>query len=335
MLYIKQLDSVRAIAVFLVILWHWIPRDSFINQFPTGPFGVHIFFVLSGFLITQILLKNRIEAIDTKHTKTKVLKSFYIRRALRIFPVYYLTIFLTILLRDKLKIILTVNELIASATYISNFYFFSINSFTDATSHFWSLAVEEQFYLAWPLLMLFIPIRYLLHCIICFIGVGLVSQTLISGSWMGNVLPHTCFDGLGLGGLIAWIAVYRRHLLQNFYKGVRLSAILSIGIILTVFFSGTEIKQERFLHSLIGAWIITYILISHNKKAVLISLLSNRFLVYIGKMSYGIYLYHVLYLYFGLRLWYKYAPKFVASMSKGPQSWMFLAVNIWGLFFIC
>jgi peptidoglycan/LPS O-acetylase OafA/YrhL len=94
----------------------------------------------------------------------------------------------------------------------------------------------------------------------------------------------------------------RKHLLQNFYKGVRLSAILSIGIILIVFISGTEIKQKRFLHLLIGAWIITHILISHSKKTVLISLLSNRFLVYIGKMSYGIYLYHVLYLYFGLRL---------------------------------
>jgi peptidoglycan/LPS O-acetylase OafA/YrhL len=86
-------------------------------------------------------------------------------------------------------------------------------SFTDATAHFWSLAVEEQFYLLWPLLMFFIPTRFLLHCIVSFIGIGVMTQTLISGSGMGYVLPSACFDGLGLGGLIA---AYKETLTSKF-----------------------------------------------------------------------------------------------------------------------
>src|ERR1044072_9103532 len=98
--YIKQLDSVRAIAVFLVVVWHWFPRNSFIEKLHAGSLGVDIFFVLSGFLITQILLKYRSNSGGSIKAKTIVLKNFYARRVLRIFPIYYLTIFLTVLLSN-------------------------------------------------------------------------------------------------------------------------------------------------------------------------------------------------------------------------------------------
>ena len=74
--YIKQLDSVRAIAVILVLFWHWIPRNSFINQFQTGPFGVAVFFVLSGFLITKILMENRNRAENLGNKKKHGIKKF-------------------------------------------------------------------------------------------------------------------------------------------------------------------------------------------------------------------------------------------------------------------
>jgi len=82
MRYIKQLDSIRALAVILVIIWHWFPRNSFIEHLHPGSLGVNAFFVLSGFLITEILLINRRKAEDSITTKSHVLKNFYVRRVL-------------------------------------------------------------------------------------------------------------------------------------------------------------------------------------------------------------------------------------------------------------
>ena len=98
--YIKQLDSIRAIAVILVLVWHWLPKESYFNVVRTGPFGVTVFFVLSGFLITRILLDNRDEAEEYNHSLGTVIRSFYIRRVLRIFPAYYFTLLLVILFHD-------------------------------------------------------------------------------------------------------------------------------------------------------------------------------------------------------------------------------------------
>ena len=157
MRYIKQLDSIRAIAVILVLIWHWLPKTSILNTFRTGPFGVTIFFVLSGFLITKILLDNRNNAERLNNSKGTVLKSFYSRRILRIFPAYYLTVFLTLLLHRKLGLSFPFPEFLSSITYTSDFYVFELKKWPLLTPHFWSLSVEEQFYLIWPLIILFIP----------------------------------------------------------------------------------------------------------------------------------------------------------------------------------
>src|SRR4051812_1594936 len=88
-MYYKQLDSVRALAVTMVIVYHWMPkRNEFI--LPLGGWGVELFFVLSGFLITKILLEDRLSAETQQLNKLVVFKNFVIRRSLRIFPLYYL-----------------------------------------------------------------------------------------------------------------------------------------------------------------------------------------------------------------------------------------------------
>ena len=90
--YIKPLDSLRAIAVFLVIIWHWLGKSNGLNNFPNGPMGVVIFFVLSGFLITRILLEGRNKIESAGSSKMIFFKNFYIRRSLRIFPLYYIVV---------------------------------------------------------------------------------------------------------------------------------------------------------------------------------------------------------------------------------------------------
>ena len=88
MKHIKELDSIRTIAVLLVVVHHWLSEDFFLNAFPNGEMGVNAFFVLSGFLISRILFENRKKINDQGSKKLFLIKNFVIRRTLRIFPVY-------------------------------------------------------------------------------------------------------------------------------------------------------------------------------------------------------------------------------------------------------
>src|SRR5262249_12031366 len=121
------------------------------QTYPGAELGVETFFVLSGFLITGILLDNR-----SQELRSLVLKQFYIRRFLRIFPVFYVVLSVALLM-DATGIRST---WMWHAGYVSNIYFY-LHGWLGSLSHFWSLAVEEQFYIVWPLFILVIPSRWL------------------------------------------------------------------------------------------------------------------------------------------------------------------------------
>jgi peptidoglycan/LPS O-acetylase OafA/YrhL len=335
MKYTKPLDGIRAIAALLVVIWHWIPQDSFVNQFPNGFFGVNIFFVLSGFLITSILLTNRQEAESQGLARKNVLQNFYIRRALRIFPIFYLTIFLMVVLRNQAGLKLSISELVTSCTYTYNFYLFSVKSWDLASIHFWSLAVEEQFYLIWPLLMLFLPKRYLLLCMLLFVLTGVGSQWLLTDKDFGPILPHTCFDCLGIGGLLAWVIINQPAYLQKFYRLVTTLAIIS-AVLLVLELSGTiKLAQDRFAHAMIGVWVVSHVWLHRQNPSALTSLLSTKVLVSIGKVSYGIYLYHILYEKIVYPIWVTYVNPLFPNTKLIYLEWAFLVVNVPILYGIC
>jgi peptidoglycan/LPS O-acetylase OafA/YrhL len=333
--YIKPLDGIRAIAAFLVVVWHWIPQESFVNQFPNGFFGVNLFFVLSGFLITSILLTNRKEAEVLGQSRKTVLRNFYIRRVLRIFPIYYLTILLMIVLRYPAEFKLSMSELLASATYTYNFYLFTIKSWSLASVHFWSLAVEEQFYLIWPLLMLFLPQRFLIHGILLFILIGVSSQSLLTDRDFGPLLPHTCFDCLGIGGLLAWVVINKPSYLQRFYHLTSLLALTSVALLVLHQLGTIYLIQDRFAHAMIGVWVITHVLLHNQKQSILTSFLSTKVLVSLGKVSYGVYLYHILYYYLAHRVWKIYIMPHFQDIQPIYLDWAFLVINIGILYWIC
>ena len=144
-----QLDGLRAVAVAAVAYSHWLPDWQF--GLPFGA-GVHLFFVLSGFLITRILLALR-QAPD----RGAAIARFYARRALRLFPAFYLVLGLAWIADVPL-----VRDTWAwHAAYLSNVRIASEAQWLGHVSHFWSLAVEEQFYLLWPWLLLATPARWL------------------------------------------------------------------------------------------------------------------------------------------------------------------------------
>lgn len=335
MRYIKQLDSIRALAVILVIIWHWVPRNNFIEHLHAGALGVNVFFVLSGFLITEILLINRKKAEDTFTSKKHVLRSFYVRRVLRIFPIYYLTIFSTLILSHKLDLPISRNEILSNITYTSNFFIYIAREWPVSSLHFWSLAVEEQFYLAWPLVILFWPKRTLLPLMLFFIATGLLSQLLINDYEFGHLPTYTCLDCFGIGGLLAFIVIHLPQFLQKFYRILTILSITVIVILIVCWNLNFYLPNTRFIHGIVSAWVISHVLIYKGKKSLLVSLLSSRLLISIGKVSYGIYLYHILYVYLANKYWYKYVyDHYSAFINKQYEPWIFTIVNFGILYLI-
>ena len=196
---IPRLDTFRAIAALAVMWGHYanpLLPDWLAPLTATASAGVQFFFVLSGFLITALLIENGDEAPATK------LRGFYVRRAYRIFPLYYFALVIGLLLAipDFRETVLW------TATYLTNFYMiYADNPKLGFAGHFWTLAVEEQFYLVWPTLLIF------LRRAIWPIGIGLVLASVVfkqvqfgaGGYPVASMSPLACADALCIGALSA------------------------------------------------------------------------------------------------------------------------------------
>ena len=204
-----QLDGLRAIAVFAVAWSHWM--REYCGGLPVGHFGVQLFFVLSGFLITSILLREKPEPGESRGP---VLKQFFIRRALRIIPAYSLVLAVVWLANFS-----DTRATIAwHASYLTNMQIFLAKSYSPL-SHFWSLSVEEQFYLIWPWVVLWTSPRTLLRVLIgMIIGAPFLQVALVTflPQYESTVLMPVAADALGVGALLAlveghamWKAIFR------------------------------------------------------------------------------------------------------------------------------
>jgi peptidoglycan/LPS O-acetylase OafA/YrhL len=298
--YMIQLDSLRALAAFSVLFFHFYlkdqnARESIIGKVPWGEWGVHLFFVLSGFLITGILLRCR-EASEQGASRLHQLKQFYVRRSLRIFPLFYfVTLGAALLNVEPLR-----ETLLWHLTYTSNFYFASIGKFEGPASHFWSLAVEEQFYLVWPFLILFLPRKYLGFCIFLVIIAAPVYRIL--GAHFGiSILARSnmmvaCLDLLGLGSLLAY---YNFSCPFDFYRLGKSKLYKLLGIALFVFALSLIFKGSASRASVVSNMVVTPMFFAWliHQAAVGFTgfvgrILETKSLVYCGKISYGIYIYH-------------------------------------------
>lgn len=296
--YVKSLDTVRAVAALLVVVWHWLPYDFWLNRLPNGELGVNIFFVLSGFLITQILLYNRRQSNELYSLKTNIFKSFYVRRVLRIFPVYYLLLIIIFLL---VKYVFTSEypffkkEVPYDITYTTNFFYNKVQQWSNINAHFWSLAVEEQFYLIWPVLMLYLPKKWLLSAIFIFILIGIITKGLGPANDFYTLLPFTCFDAFGLGGILAWVTIYQPTFLKPFYHIVSLLALVSLILfIVQLFYSQWLYIPGRTLHAIMALWLVTFLWVNEAKPSNMFKTLFHQpVLLFLGKISYGLYLYHL------------------------------------------
>jgi len=291
MKYIKQLDSLRGIAVLLVIITHWFPEGNPLHDYTAYFNGVDIFFALSGFLITKILLQNREEAERLGTPKLFVSKNFYVRRFLRIFPIYYAAILVLFALGPKTGTHIR-DSVVYFLTYTSNFYFIQTGRWDGMLSHLWSLAVEEQFYLLWPWLVLFLRKKILLPLIVVSILVGIVGQHYFS-----MIATFCCFDGFGLGALLAWALVYRPELLKKYFGLALFLTVVCCVLQVARVVSNSQIEPvpSRTLTSICTITVIASVLLGKGTQTLFYKfVLNNRALIFLGKISYGVYLYHLM-----------------------------------------
>jgi peptidoglycan/LPS O-acetylase OafA/YrhL len=148
-----QLDALRAFAVLSVLAVHFVSHPPrWLEVVPWAACGVQLFFVLSGFLITGILLDSRNE-VEAGASRFWMLRQFYTRRFLRIFPLYYAVV----LVGWLIKLPGFTETLGWNLSYLTNFYILQKGAWIEVASHLWTLSVEEQFYLVWPWVVLFLP----------------------------------------------------------------------------------------------------------------------------------------------------------------------------------
>lgn len=295
-----QLDGLRALAALSVLWSHWSPVGTHFLGNGLGEMGVWLFFVLSGFLISGILLDAR-ACVAAGQSKWFMLRQFYARRVLRIFPLYYLAL--------AGALLLNVGTFRAQwplhAAYLSNFYF--CGKTDGAGSHLWSLAVEEQFYLCWPALILFTPHRLLLPAIVLLINWAPLFRFAMWQGLLpfnppnGGFLTPSALDCLGVGALVAYAARNPSTLGPARLAGIILGAgIIGYGLAHVV----VQMLpwKQTFLACLFG-WLVWKGSVGFKGPAG--CLLAWRPLTYLGKISYGIYVIHGFALF--IWLWLLYA----------------------------
>lgn len=288
----SDIEGLRALAVLLVLLVHAFPKSL-----PNGFIGVDIFFVISGYLITGILLR------EIREQQFSVL-DFYIRRINRIFPALALVLAFSIGLG---LLTLYPNELTslgrsiaAGAGFIANLNFYAEAGYWDTASklkpllHLWSLGVEEQFYLIWPLALWIAWRRKWTFTIVCagLLAVSLIANLVVTPIEQAAAfyLPFTRFWELLAGG---WLACRMNNAAGD--QRNRLGTPLGIvGAGLIAASLAIPMPPEKFPGAYaIGPVLGTVLLIAAGQQALVnCTLLSNRITAYFGAISYPLYLWH-------------------------------------------
>ena len=295
--YLPGLNGLRAIAAILVLIGHvTIPMYSdfsrLVYQFHPGFDGVTLFFVISGFLITFLLLKEK------KKTNDIDIKKFYIRRILRIWPIYYLFIISCLILAlffNKIQSIYSF-ELVYYIFFAANVPFI-LQIATPILTHYWSIGVEEQFYLFWPWFIKLVKNKIVPMTIVffCFLFIIKLGARFILGkeAIIYKVLVVSRFHCMLIGALGAMLFVNKNILFLKFFtnKWIHVFAWL-IFILLSIEFVHIPAPIAPEITSLVSLFLIVGQINASDSKKI-INLEHNVF-DFLGKISYGIYVIHPL-----------------------------------------
>jgi peptidoglycan/LPS O-acetylase OafA/YrhL len=295
-----QLDGVRGLAIVAVMIWHFDSWSS--AHVAWGPIGVRLFFVLGCFLVTGSLLRARDAVAAGKQAAGGAIRAFFAGRAIRILPVYYLTLAVGF----ALGLPSVVEPIVWHALFATNLYI-GIEQTIPDTAHFWFLGAQEQFYLLWPFFVLLAPRRALIPACFVLMAVALGARIAIVTGWANMFWyfssPFSNLDAIGLGALIALLRHGRRQ--EGRQEGqqdvlARLTApgsgwiacgLFLLGGVVTQFLYGTVAGTVCDLAlSLSFAWLVAGA--ARGFDGVGAAVLNWRPLAYTGTISYGLYIIH-------------------------------------------
>jgi peptidoglycan/LPS O-acetylase OafA/YrhL len=316
--YFKNLDALRFFAFLSVFLYHsfWtnVPAvqangiyQFFYSATRIGHLGVNFFFVLSGFLISFLLMD------EEKLTRTISVKSFYIRRILRIWPLYYLIIIGLIVLFPVVYYLVKHSNFDQNLTpwkyffFLSNFDYIQQGATIPTLNTMWSISIEEQFYLAWPLLcFLFRGKKFIYPILFIIAGTFLFRFFHADNARVLQWHTFSVINDMAVGGLLAYGCFYHKDKVQKLGRLIPSWCVLAVYVLFFMFAYFAEgsfsnlffIASIRVILSLFFAFIIfeqvyaEHSIFKLGKAAVLTSL---------GKITYGLYCYHYLLIFAALK----------------------------------
>jgi len=298
---IPSLDGLRALSILLVVVHHMVdtaaaPRfvRPVTSAIDAGALGVRVFFVISGFLITGILAR------ELQRTGTLSLRNFYLRRTLRIFPASYVFLMVLALLAFMGVVAVSRTELLAAFTYTINFW--RGHPAWDV-GHLWSLAVEEQFYLLWPATLLLLGMRRgaVLAAALIVIVPPLRLAEILGFDWFARevTMPFVSYADWLAAGAVLTLAGPRLAQWAR-YRAVRQSGWWTLFLVASGLAAWTAFGHWR-LRELTAVWtaIAVALLIdqlTNESRTFAARLLAVRPLVWIGRISYSLYLWQELFL---------------------------------------
>ena len=299
--YRPEIDGLRAIAVSVVILYHAQINIFDTKIFEGGFIGVDIFFVISGYLITSLILK------ELESTGSFSFRYFYERRARRILPALIVVILASLpaawLLLVPGNFIEFTKSILYSLGFSSNFYFHfsglqygAEDALLKPLLHTWSLSVEEQYYILFPIVLL-IVFKFFRKYLLGVLLFGFFSSLLMA-DWGSKNYPaatfyflHTRMWELIAGSLLAYFEIFKKKTKKNSNLNLVLPSIGIILIVHSIIFYNDKIFHPSFytLSPILGVCLIIYF---SQKNEIITKILSTKIFVGIGLISYSMYLWH-------------------------------------------
>lgn len=312
-----SLNGLRAISILMVVIYHLVIKYQFSLEsiYFLGSLGVNIFFVISGFLITTLCIKEKVI------TGNLSLKNFYIRRALRILPVAYLYIFTIVVLNYFFNLNIASTSVVAAMLFVTNISFLSKKfSFDWDLAHYWTLSTEEQYYIFFPGILKKNFGAYVAVVLLICLGLPIIIHlkpyiSLLNEGVIESILRYLLkFQGIATGCLFS-ILMFKGYF--NFGRWQLLLTVVSIYMIFHLDFNAESNLRHSF--SNLATFIFIGIIVVNNIRYtdnILYKFLNLKVLNLIGLLSYSIYIWQQLFL--------SNDPNF--PLSKYPVNLIFVLV---------
>jgi peptidoglycan/LPS O-acetylase OafA/YrhL len=357
--HFEEIDGLRGVAILMVVAYHYgleysgtgvLRTSGLVALSHAGWMGVDLFFVLSGFLITSILQETR--------TSPHYFRNFLARRFLRIWPLYYVNLALLVLVAPRIlhpvpdEIHVLVDKQWWFWTYMANWLFAKEGGFNQTPGgYFWSLAVEEQFYVFWPFVVWLVQgPRLMKLCAGLFAGSLILRLALGASGVPGQVLYTMTFTHLEAVAAGAFLAAASRDAGIKQWLTARSSVVMIGAIVVLVLvrsvdasFRFREVGMSRIGYTAVALLAAALLIKAHwGGESPYVRFLRSPFLVATGRYSYALYLIHVP---LGLQLasvtgrWVRaadspavYDARFVAQAGVATAASWLLAMASWHLF---